>query len=296
MIKNVMLFGIAFLMGCATPKGTLTTPLDYFPKAKPTEMTPAQQFATSPPIEDLKGMDEHLGPPTSETDVLSQKLDRLEKLIVDMGKKSAADEAERNKASEAIAEHNVSIAPIWSFVMNGDRAGDLYFGISLTGTTRNNLLSFKLMFTVSKDYEESTSKEAVYVPEIIEDYVPMKKLVDIRQVNRLKDFVLMPAITLPLLHYKVKFGFGSVPNIVSSVEIRTGLAYDMYIHYKHTDIFISLLEKNEKKLALPSDLREDGYVASLTTINLDFAPLHFEANFILSSKECKTALAIGVIW
>ena len=106
----------------------------------------------------------------------------------------------------------------------------------------------------------------------------------------------MPSVTIPIVHYKVKFGFGSEPNIESSIELRTGMAYDFYIHYNHSDYFISFLDGQEKKIALPNDVTDNGYFSNITSINLDLAPAHFEMNLILNTNEIKTAVGIGLVW
>ena len=245
MVKNLIFSTMVFFLGCATPRGTLTTPLDYLPKNKQAANTPAD--TTKQP-------------------------------------------------EEAIVEHNLSVVKVWSFVSNHERAGTMYPGLSFTGTTSNNLFSFKLMITTSEDYVESTVVEPLHMPEELQQLIQIKTIAQISVDKRVKDYIVMPSVTLPILHYKVKFGFGSEPNISSNIELRTGMAYDLYIHYIHNDYFISFFNGREKKIALPGGISDNGYFSNITSINLDLAPIHFEANLILNTKEIKTAIGLGLIW
>lgn len=295
MIRSICLIGITCFLGCATPKGAITTPLYYFLPDKPA--TNATAPPTDAAADSAKREPSTIKDAPVQLEELNLKLDRLEKLIIDQNKFFAKEMQKNQTPQRAIAEHNLSVATVWSYVLNGERAGDVYRGLSLTGTIPNNLLSFKLMVTASKDYEESKNLEVMPMPAVLQTWVPMNVLATIREVRKVKDFVIMPGITLTVVHLKVLLGFfGSEPNVVTSVELRTGMAYDLYLHYTHTDYRVSFLEGPEKRLSLPSGISENGYASSLTTFNLDFAPLHFEANLILNSKECKMALGLGVIW
>lgn len=209
------------------------------------------------------------------------------------------DYLSNNKQAEnsgAILDHKFNLVRNWSYVLNGKHAGEVYPGFSFTSTSPDNFFSFKLMFTTSGDYVESTEIESVNTPEKIQIFIPIGTIAEIETVHKVKNFIVMPSVTVPILHYKSKFGFGSEPNIKSSIELRTGMAYDFYIHYKHSEYYISFLDGQNKKISLPSDVSDNGYFSHMTSVNFDLAPFHFETNLILNTNEIKTALGIGLVW
>lgn len=295
MVKNLIFLVIVFFWGCATPRGTLTTPLDYLPKNKQTTKIPASQNLSNASAGNTKEPEKYKDT-SLQLKELNYKIDKLEKLIVELNNKSVAEETKENKKQEDIAKYNINIVKVWNFVLNGERAKEVYYGLSLTGAIPNNLLSFKLMFTISENYTKSTVTEYTDTPKVLEVFLPIKSLAKIKTTNHVRDFIIMPAITMPILHYKLKFGFGSEPNIISSVELRTGIAYDIYLSYKYNEYFISILDMEEKKTALPGSISASGYLSNITSINLDLAPIHFEANLIFNTKEIKAALGLGLIW
>ncbi len=274
--------------------GKFTTTFDYIPQI--TTGAPA-----TTPAEAKKSAPELLpNPYSSDAEValeeLNAKMDKLAEKLDEYKGKLAEGEAKISREQENRLEHFISFARVWSLVLTGERAGTVYPGFSLTGTIPSNLFSFSLMFTTSKDYLESTTIEPINAPEEIRKLIPMERLGVIRTANWARDYIIMPSVTVPVVRYKLKFGPGTVPSITTTAELRTGIAYDLYLQYKHGDYYVSLLDGEEKKLSLPSSIKDSGYLSSLTTVNLDLAPFHLDASLIINTKECKLAFGLGLIW
>lgn len=193
-------------------------------------------------------------------------------------------------------EHNLNFARTRGYVLHGKYSGESYPGFSFTATNRNNLFSFKLMMMVSKDHLESIGDESVKVPEEVQQYVPIKDIAKIETRNQVRDLIFVPSITVPLLRYELKLGFGSEPNVNTSLELRSGLAYDFHAHYYHSDYRISLFDGGEKKIVLPRRVSDDGYYSYISSVNLDIAPLHLGADLVVNAEESKVMLGVGLVW
>lgn len=300
MLKNILFLFLPIFFGCATPQGRLTTIVDYVTKNIPANKDDKTTDAkintkedklshkpdTFPPEADLQpGVDPQL-------EVLKNKIDKLETMLENINTNLTA----KNKVIEAPPAYKFDISKVWNYVLTGPYEKEVYHGISLTGTSPNNLFSFKLMFTVSRELSESTSVENVPMPEDLQYFLPYKSLVRIDTEHKLTNIVIMPAVTVPIVHYKLKLGFGSEPVFNTSIELRTGLAYDINLYFRYSNHKIILFEGKENKIYLPNSLSDKGVFGSITTINLDVDPFHFETNFIINPDEVKIALGVGLVW
>lgn len=189
-----------------------------------------------------------------------------------------------------------SLVRNWNHVLLGDHAGEMSPGFTLTGTSPNNFYSFKLMGTVSPDYTTSTSVESANLPEELQAFIPSDTaFARIRTIRKTRDIIIMPGVTIPLLRYDATFGFGSEPNVPTNVELRTGVACDIRVHVNHNIYYLSFLNGSEKKLATPSDISDNEYVSSITSIHLELAPAYVDAILIVNGYETKVSVGLGVV-
>lgn len=309
MLKNIVFLFIPILFGCATPQVRLMNTWDYFQQNTPKEETPPENPSEKkgePTADNNKTQQEEnttsdpgdirLSQLSLQVDKLNLKIDKLEETLSQINQKLTHSEAQRARDRDAGLEHHFVFVKVWSIVLNGKYAGEVYHGFSFTGSSKDQLLAFQLMATASGDFVESTQIELVEAPKELQSFISIKSLAKIEIENRLKNFIIMPGITIPLFNYKLKFGFNSGPVFNYNMELRSGFAYDFYIHYKHSDYRVTLLNGEEKKIGLPSSISDDGYLSNITTLNINLPPAHLEANLILNTNEIKTAVAIGLIW
>ena len=190
----------------------------------------------------------------------------------------------------------VSLVRNWNHVLLGDHAGEVSPGFTLTGTSPNNFYSFKLMGTVSPDYTTSTSVESANLPAELQVFIPSDMaFARIRTIRKTRDIIIMPGVTIPLLRYDAAFGFGSEPNVPSSVELRSGVACDIRVHVNHNIYYLSFLGGSEKKLSMPSDISDNEYFSSITSVHWELAPTYVDAILIVNDYETKVSFGIGVV-
>lgn len=185
----------------------------------------------------------------------------------------------------------------WNHVLLGDNAGEVNPGFTLTGTSPSNFYSFKLMGTVSPDHTTSTSFEATNLPEELQVLIPSDMpFARIKTVRKTRDIIVMPGVTFPLLRYDATLGFGSEePKVPTNVELRTGVACDIRVHVNHNIYYLSLLGGSEKKLAMPSDISDNEYVSSITSLHWELAPAYADAILIVNGYETKVSIGVGVV-
>lgn len=308
MYKNLTVLLVSFFfVGCATPRGKLTTIVDYVAKneqaiapiditaenksSKPSD-TPVNTNAVDQSAPAQANVSE-LDPQMAE---LNYKIDKLEKMLQKINDQMAENTAEIKKDRPDRSAYKFEVSKIWNFVLNEKYANEVYHGISLTGTSSNNLFSFKLMISVSRNIQESSLAESVPTPEVLLPFIEYETLVKMRTENFLTNIVITPSVTVPLVRYQLKIGFGSVPVFNTSIELRTGLAYDMYFFFRYGNYRVYLLDEGEKRVYLPSSLSDKSWFASISTISLDLEPFHFDANFIVGANEAKITLGVGIVW
>lgn len=196
-----------------------------------------------------------------------------------------------SEVKQSKPEHDVTFTKLWFIVMNKKRAGDVYSGISTSVANTDGFFKFKLMISVSDQHTKSNSKDKLATPDGLQIIIPEENIAEIDTEHRIKYFILMPSLTFPFARYELPTRF-STPRI----EARTGIGYDWYISYLEGGHDVTIFDGKKKKLTLPDGLSDDGYLSSISSIDLDIKPLHCEANLILNSKQIKAALGLGVIW
>ncbi len=313
MLMSFSLVLVITLSGCVSPNRRLQPPngrllsiVDYLPRLKGETVTPQNNavVSTAPSQTVTKVDDPGRQPLTPSSEVslqlkeLDAKIDKLGRMIAEYNSKLEEAKAKEAKETELDLEHNFSFTRTRSFVLAGAYAGEAYPGFSFTATTRNNRYSFKLAAMISNDHQVSDGIEVLKTPEEIKAFVPFETIARVETVSKVRDIIIVPSITIPILRYESMFK-PEVGLVIYNIELRAGLAGDVHLHYFHSDYRVALLEGGTKTISLPARVSENWYWSYISTINLDidyFVVIHLEADLVFNPSESKASLGFGLIW
>lgn len=209
------------------------------------------------------------------------------------------DDCHDDKNTKTNSAHAVTLGRSWGFITNKFKektSADRYFGISFTITNPNKFFRFKVltMMTNTQVVEnEILLNSSSYS---LNSQSPNLYVVDVETVRKKTVFVILPILSAPLVRYDFDLRLGPILNVDANLELRTGIGYEWRINYMHSETDINVLGAELNNVYLPSDISNDSYVTQTTTIDLNFEPLHFEANYIVNRYEMMFYLSLGGIW
>ncbi|OGH65544.1 MAG: hypothetical protein A3A89_02390 [Candidatus Magasanikbacteria bacterium RIFCSPLOWO2_01_FULL_33_34] len=184
--------------------------------------------------------------------------------------------------------HDITVARSRSYILNGERKGKRYTGLRLTITNPNKFFRFGLSALLS-------GTRTIYSSENIVNELTMG-LAEVISIKKEKFFIFIPSLSAPLIRYDVDLNFGSRLVLNTNIELRTGMAYEWRIIYTHNVHDLYVLGTELATVYLPNDVSNETYPGSISTLDINIEPVHFETDLFYSKNEIRLSFGIGVIW
>jgi len=224
---------------------------------------------------------------------LAEKIDRLEKKIDQMGKRSL--EVKKLTKSKPI----LTFAKYWGYPIyhkdhNGnwrfnryDKDKKIYSGISVSSTSTNGFWRFGTTFLVSKSQEISYFTQVLPDPEDLSS-----ELVEIESSTKIVEWIVTPNLSFPV--FKRKFWKNKF--FASNLELRLGVAYELHFTMEYQKNDISVLYISKKTVIFPTDFSNKTRLTGISTLDFNIRALHLELDVSANTNGARLGLGIGAKW
>ncbi len=190
--------------------------------------------------------------------------------------------------------HDLTFARAWSYVLNNDMKGKRYTGARITLTDPDMFFRFGISAFMTPTITLENNRGFGPEPEKADD--SSGSYVSVLSLKQEIFYIITPSLTAPLIRYDLDVSLLSRFIVHTNVELRTGVAYDWWILYKHSVSDVYILGNQLQDVYLPNDTGSRSYFSHISTLDVNVRPVHFEVNLLLNSRESRYSLGIGAIW